>query len=50
MGPAQLVIRVDPLEPPSRGQLVHAHPRHDHLHVFSAVSECRLADGVLASA
>jgi multiple sugar transport system ATP-binding protein len=39
---AQIVLRVDPLRPPERGQTVHAHPIRTSAHVFSAMNERRL--------
>jgi multiple sugar transport system ATP-binding protein len=39
---AQIVLRVDPLQPPARGQTVHAHPIRTSAHVFSTITEQRL--------
>lgn len=41
-GETQLVLRVDPLHPPARGEVVHAVPMQDSVHMFSAVSDQRL--------
>jgi multiple sugar transport system ATP-binding protein len=41
-GERQLVLRVDPRRPPQRGDLLHAVPTSDGVHVFSALSDQRL--------
>ena len=37
-----IVLRVDPLKPPERGQTVHAQPNQDSVHIFNATSQQRL--------
>jgi multiple sugar transport system ATP-binding protein len=39
----QIVLRVDPLAPPEKGETIHAQPNQDSVHVFSAESQLRVA-------
>ncbi len=39
----QLVVRVDPLHPPARGEMVHAIPVREGIYVFSAATDLRIS-------
>ena len=39
----QVILEVDPLRPPARGETVRALPKADSAHVFHAISQMRLA-------